>query len=81
MYFSVADPKPIDSVKRVWDEVKNYVFASTDQAERKVVLGTLGASNDAKMKLQTLESSISEEVKLQDFFYLMGSVDHSSSWY
>ena len=39
MYFSVADPKPIDSVKRVWDEVKNYVFASTDQAERKVVFG------------------------------------------
>ena len=39
MYFSVADPEPIDSVKRVWDEVKNYFFASTDQAERKVVFG------------------------------------------
>jgi puromycin-sensitive aminopeptidase len=64
--------------KKEWDEVKSYFFASTDQAERKFVLGTLGATNDAKMKLQTLEWSISGEVKLQDFFYLMGSVGHSS---
>jgi len=42
------------------------------------VLATLGVTNDPKLKLRTLEWSVSGEVKLQDFFYPMGSVGHSS---
>jgi hypothetical protein len=64
--------------QKEWDDVKNYFYTASDQAERKFVLGTLGSSNDAKLKKQTLEWSISGDVKLQDFFYPMGSVGHSS---
>lgn len=64
--------------QKEWSDVKNYFYTASDQAERKFVLGTLGSSNDVKLKKQTLEWSISGDVKLQDFFYPMGSVGHSS---
>lgn len=61
-----------------YEDVKNYFYTSTDQAERKFVLATLGTTLDKKLKEQTLEWAISGEVKLQDFFYPIGSVGNSS---
>ncbi|GKY96228.1 hypothetical protein MPSEU_000582700 [Mayamaea pseudoterrestris] len=62
-----------------YDEVKKYYYDATDNAERKHVLGSLGFISDPKLKLKTMEWSTSGEIKLQDFFYLMGSVGHSNS--
>lgn len=64
--------------EKEWNDVKTYFYTATDQAEKKFVLATLGATNSAKLKLNTLEWAVSGEVKLQDFFYPMGSVGHSS---
>lgn len=63
--------------EKEWNDVKSYFYSATDQAERKFVLGTLGATKVKKLQIQTLEWAISGEVKLQDFFYPMGSVGHS----
>lgn len=64
--------------KKEYDEVKQYFFDATDNAERKHVLSSLGAIPDPKLKLSTMEFSMSGQIKLQDFFYLMGSVGHSN---
>jgi aminopeptidase N len=61
-----------------YEEVKSYFYTATDNAERKHVLGSLGSTPDAKLKLATMDWTTSGEVKLQDFFYAMGSVGHSS---
>jgi puromycin-sensitive aminopeptidase len=62
-----------------YDAVKSYFYTATDNAERKHVLSSLGCTSDAKLKLSTMEWTTSGEVKLQDFFYPMGSVGHSSA--
>jgi puromycin-sensitive aminopeptidase len=62
-----------------YEQVKNYFATATDNAERKFVLGSLGHSADPKLKQRTLAWSISGEIKLQDFFYPMGSVRSSST--
>jgi puromycin-sensitive aminopeptidase len=62
-----------------YGEVKQYYYDATDSAERKHVLGSLGAIPDPQLKLKTMEWATSGEIKLQDFFYLMGSVGHSNS--
>lgn len=59
--------------------VKDYFTQATDNAERKFSLASIGHSPDAKLKLKTLEWAISGEIKLQDFFYPMGSVRSSST--
>jgi hypothetical protein len=64
--------------QKEFDAVKGYFYSAKDQAERKYVLGTLGMIQDSKLKQSTLDWSISGDVKLQDFFYPMGSVGHSS---
>lgn len=64
--------------EKEWNTIKSLFYTFTDDAEKKFVLATLGAVNDSKLKLATLEWSISGEIKLQDFFYPMGSVGHSS---
>lgn len=61
-----------------YEEVKAYFGQATDNAERKHVLGSLGHTADPKLKNATLEWAISGEIKLQDFFYPMGSVRSSS---
>ncbi|KAL9181995.1 hypothetical protein ACHAXT_012338 [Thalassiosira profunda] len=61
-----------------YEEVKSYFGQATDNAERKHVLASLGHSIDPKLKLRTLEWTLSGEIKLQDFFYPMGSVRSSS---
>ena len=61
-----------------YEEVKEYFSQATDNAERKHVLSSLGSAQDPKLKLATMEWSTSGEIKLQDFFYAMGSVGRSS---
>lgn len=64
--------------EKEWNDVKSYFYSATDQAEKKFVLGTLGFIKEKSLKMRTLEWALSGEVKLQDFFYPMGSVGHSS---
>ena len=61
-----------------YEEVKAYFGQATDNAERKHVLASLGHTPDPKLKNSILEWAISGEIKLQDFFYPMGSVRSSS---
>lgn len=61
-----------------YEQVKAYFDAATDNAERKHVLGSLGSTRDPKLKHKTLEWTISGAIKMQDFFYAMGSVGGSS---
>jgi len=60
-----------------YNQVKAYFSKADDNAERKHVLSTLGATPDTKLKLATMDWSCSGEIKIQDFFYLMGSVGGS----
>jgi aminopeptidase N len=62
-----------------YEAVKSYFYTATDSSERKHVLSSMGHTSDVKLKLSTMEWTTSGEVKLQDFFYAMGSVGHSSS--
>lgn len=58
---------------------KGYFDTATDNAEKKHVLNALGATNDPKLKMATIEWTCSGAVKLQDFFYTIGSVHRSNS--
>ena len=60
-----------------YNQVKAYYDAADSNAERKHVLNTLGATPDPKLKLAIMQWSTSGEIKIQDFFYLMGSVGRS----
>ena len=64
--------------EKEYNDVKAYYESADNNAERKHVLNTLGATPDTKLKLATMEWSTSGEIKIQDFFYLMGSVGRSS---
>jgi len=61
-----------------YEQVLSYFDTATDNAERKHVLGSLGAAKSPALKKRTLEWTTSGTVKLQDFFYAMGSVGRSS---
>lgn len=61
-----------------YEQVKSYFYKTDNNAERKHVLSSLGSTADAKLKLATMDWSTSGEIKLQDFFYAMGSVGRSS---
>jgi puromycin-sensitive aminopeptidase len=61
-----------------YNHIKSYFETATDNAERKHVLNALGYAPDSKLKLATLEWTTSGAVKLQDFFYAIGSVSRSS---
>jgi puromycin-sensitive aminopeptidase len=62
-----------------YDQVLNYFHTASDNAERKHVLSSLGYTKSPALKLRTLEWTTSGAVKLQDFFYAMGSVGRSSN--
>jgi aminopeptidase N len=62
---------------KAYEDVKAYFGQATDNAERKHVLGSLGHTSDPKLKEATMAWTISGEIKLQDFFYPMGSVRSS----
>lgn len=61
-----------------YESVLSYYETATDNAEKKHVYHSLGHASDAKLKTRTLEWATSGNVKLQDFFYPMGSVGRSS---
>jgi puromycin-sensitive aminopeptidase len=61
-----------------YEEVKAYFYTAETTSEKNRVLSSLGSSEDVQLKLATMEWSTSGEVKLQDFFYPMGSVGRSS---
>jgi len=63
--------------KKEYDEVKGYFATASDNAEKKHVLNALGATKDEKLKMDTLDWTCGGEVKLQDFFYTLGSVHRS----
>ena len=64
--------------EKEYNEVLAYYEATTDNAERKHVLASLGNAPERKLKIRTMEWTTSGAVKLQDFFYAMGSVGRSS---
>jgi puromycin-sensitive aminopeptidase len=64
--------------EKEYEQILSYFDAATDNAERKHVLNSLGSTPDANLKLRTMEWTTSGAVKLQDFFYAMGSVGRSS---
>jgi puromycin-sensitive aminopeptidase len=61
-----------------YDEVKSYYQVAETNSEKNRVLSSLGSTEDVKLKQATMEWSTSGEIKLQDFFYPMGSVGRSS---
>ena len=61
-----------------YESVLAYFSEATDNAERKHVLNSLGHAPDKKLKERTMEWTTSGAVKLQDFFYAMGSVGRSN---
>ena len=61
-----------------YESVLAYFSEATDNAERKHVLASLGHAPDKKLKERTMEWTTSGAVKLQDFFYAMGSVGRSN---
>lgn len=63
--------------KKEYDAVKAYYYKAKDNAERKTVLNSLGSTDEEKLKLATLDWTTSGEIKLQDFFYAIGSVSRS----
>lgn len=63
--------------EKEYEEVKAYFYSAADNAEKKHVLNSLGSIQDSALKLKTMEFACSGEVKLQDFFYAMGSVSRS----
>ena len=63
--------------KKEYDAVKSYFYTAPDNAEKKHVLSSLGCIQDPALKLATMEFACSGEIKLQDFFYAMGSVSRS----
>jgi len=63
--------------KKEYETVKAYYYKAKDSAEKKTVLTSLGSTADENLKLEALDWTTSGEVKLQDFFYIIGSVSRS----
>jgi len=61
-----------------YEEVLAYFDSATDNAERKHTLSSLGSTLSSNLKRRTLLWTLSGKIKLQDFFYPMGSVGRSS---
>lgn len=61
--------------KKEYEAILNSFYTTEDNALRIYVLSSLGATADAALKQRTLDWAVkSGDVKLQDFFYPMGSV-------
>jgi len=65
--------------QKEYDNLKAYFNKATDNAEKKIVLVSIGAIKDEKLKYELMEWCCSGAIKLQDFFYVMSSVSKSSS--
>lgn len=66
-----------NGASKEYEAVKSYFYTADNNAERKHVLSSIGSIADPKLKLATMEWSTSGDIKLQDFFYSMGSVGRS----
>lgn len=64
--------------KAEYDQILNSFYKTEDNAVRKYPMAALGATSSPELKTRTMEWAISGDVKLQDFFYPMGSVAYSS---
>ena len=60
-----------------YNDIKAFFFAAKSNADRAQVLRAIGHTQDSALKQATMEWATSGEVKLQDFFYAMGSVSGS----
>lgn len=61
-----------------YDKILAAYYKTEDNAERKHIMNSLGAAPTKELKLRTLDWAVkSGDVKLQDFFYPIGSVSHS----
>jgi len=60
-----------------FEEVLAYYDKAPLIAEKKVVMNSLGATADPALKRRVLEWTMTDAVKVQDFFYPMGSVSQS----
>lgn len=61
--------------QKEYDQVMKMYLSTDDMQRKKIPLNVLGCVNDTKLKVATLEWALrSEDVKLQDFFYPIGSV-------
>lgn len=61
-----------------FSQVKELYKKLTTNVDQKHVFSSIGYANDPKHKTECLQWSISGEVKMQDFFYVMNSVSASS---
>jgi len=58
-----------------YDRILRTFYSTEDNAERKYSMSSLGATKDLTLKTRTLDWAVkSGDVKLQDFFYAIGSV-------
>ena len=63
-----------------YEKILKTFYATEDNAERKYAVGSLGAAKQIDLKKRTLDWAVkSGDVKLQDFFYPIGSVSGSSA--
>jgi puromycin-sensitive aminopeptidase len=61
-----------------YDEILKSYYSTEDNGEKKFALSSLGASPSTELKLKTLDWAVkSGDVKMQDFFYAIGSVASS----
>mmetsp|Transcript_27434 Transcript_27434/g.64303 ORF Transcript_27434/g.64303 Transcript_27434/m.64303 type:complete len:894 (-) Transcript_27434:208-2889(-) len=63
--------------RKEYDTVKSYYGVASNNAERKLVLNSLGSISDKQLKIETLDWTTSGAIKIQDFFYPIGSVSSS----
>jgi len=61
-----------------FNELMAHLGTLDNAAEKKHVYNSIGSISSLKLKRRVLEWSISGDIKLQDFFYAMGSVGQSS---
>ena len=62
-----------------YEKVLGTFYATTDNAEKKYAMSCLGSAPSKALKLRTLDWTVKgNDVKLQDFFYGVGSVACSS---
>jgi puromycin-sensitive aminopeptidase len=61
-----------------YERILASFYATEDNALRKFPMNALGAAPGKELKLRTLDWAVkSGDIKLQDFFYPMGTVSHS----
>ena len=63
-----------------YNQILGTYYATTDNAERKYAMSCLGAAPSPALKLKTLDWTVkSGDVKLQDYFYAIGSVGSTAA--